>query len=244
VTDQDPAMDALLSFSAALAAGSTIDDVLRNLAVLSAMALQVTGAGVVLVEDGSIVAGASIDRAIEPEHVQAATQQGPGVDAVRTGLVVRVSDLRQVKDRWPSFTSSALQHDLVAVVSVPLQGAEAGIGALDLYAMASRDWADEEIAAAQALATIAAAYMPYASELQQSRVVSTRLRDALSRRIVVEQAKGMVAADRHIPVQQAIDVMRNYAVTHRTSLQEIAEAIVGVGLRPLCNRIATSTSAQ
>jgi GAF domain-containing protein len=235
-------MDALLSFSAALAAGSSIDDVLRNLAVLSAIALQVTGAGVVLVEDGSVVVGASIDRATEPEHVQAATQQGPGVDAVRTGLVVRVSDLRQVNDRWPSFTPSALEHDLVAVMSVPLRVAEAGFGALDLYAMAVRDWPDEEIAAAQALANIAAAYMPYASELQQSCDVSTRLRDALSRRIVVEQAKGMVAAYRHIPVQQAIDIMRHYAVTHRASLQEIAEAIVGVGLRPLCNRVATSAS--
>jgi len=237
-------MDALLSFSAALAAGSSINDILRNLAVLSAMALQVTGAGVVLVEDGSIVAGASIDRATEPEHVQAATQQGPGADAVRTGLVVRVSDLRQVKDRWPSFTSSALQHDLVAVMSVPVRVAGAGIGALDLYAMAVRDWPDDEVAAARALANIAAAYMPYASELQQSRDVSTRLRDALSRRIVVEQAKGMVAAHRHIPVQEAIDVMRDYAATHRASLQEIAEAIVGVGLRPLCSQITTSTAVQ
>jgi len=237
-------MDALLSFSAALAAGSSIDDVLRNLAVLSAMALRVTGAGVVLVEDGSIFAGPSIDRATEPEHVQAATQQGPGVDAVRTGLVVRVSDLRQVKDRWPSFTSSALQHDLVAVMSVPVRVADADIGALDLYAMAVRDWPDEEIAAAQALANIAAAYMPYASELQQSCDVSTRLSDALSRRIVVEQAKGMVAGYRHIPVRQAIDVMRNYAVTHRASLQEIAEAIVVVGLRPLCKRVVTSVAVQ
>jgi GAF domain-containing protein len=227
-------MDALLSFSAALAAGSSIDDVLRNLAVLSAMALQVTGAGVALVEDGSIIAGASIDRATEPEHVQAATQQGPGVDAVRSGLVVRVSDLRQVKDRWPEFTSSALARDIVAVMSVPLRVGEADIGALDLYAMAVRDWPDQEVAVAEALATIAAGYLPRASELQQSRDVSTRLNVALARRIVVEQAKGMVAAQRHIPVQQAIDVMQNYAVTHRASLQEIAEAIVGVGLRPLC----------
>ena len=233
-------MDALLSFSAALAAGSSIDQVLRNLAVLSAMALQVTGAGVVLVENGSVVAGASIDRATEPEHVQAATQQGPGVDAVRTGLVVCVSDLRQVKDRWPCFTDSALHHDLVAVMSVPLRVAGAGMGALDLYAMALRDWPDEQIAVAQALANIAAAYMPYASELQQSCDVSTRLRDALARRIVVEQAKGMVAAYRHIPVQQALDVMRNYALGHQASVQEIANAIVGVGLRPLCGRMATS----
>ena len=237
-------MDALLSFSAALAAGSSIEGVLRNLAVLSAMTLQVTGAGVVLVENGSIIAGASIDRATEPEHVQATRQQGPAVDAVRTGLVVRVSDLRQVKDRWPRFASCALEYDLVAVMSVPLRVAEAAIGALDLYAMGVRDWPDDAVAAAQALANIAAAYMPHASELQQSRDVSTRLRDALSRRIVVEQAKGMVAGYRHIPVQQAIDVMRNYAATHQASLQEIAEAIVGVGLRPLCNRIATSASAQ
>ena len=243
MTDQYAAMDALLSFSAGLAAGSSIDDVLRNLAVLSAMALQVTGAGVVLVEGGSVVAGPSIDRATEPEHVQAATQQGPGADAVRSGLVVRVSDLRQVKDRWPCFSSSALHHDLVAVMSVPLRVPAAGIGALDLYAMTVRDWPDEEVAAAQALASIAAAYLPYASELQQSFDVSARLRAALSRRIVVEQAKGMVAAHRHITVQEAIDVMRNYAMTHRASLQEIAEAIVGVGLRPLCNRVAASACA-
>jgi transcriptional regulator with GAF, ATPase, and Fis domain len=244
VTDQDSAMDALLSFSSALAAGSSIDDVLRNLAVLSAMALQVTAAGVVLVEDESIIAAASIDRATAPEHVQAASQQGPGVDAARTGLVVRVSDLRQVRDRWPSFTSSALEQDVVAVMSVPLRAAEAGIGALDLYAMAVRDWPDEDIAAAQTLANIAAAYMAYASELEQSRDVSMRLHDALSRRIVVEQAKGMVAAYRHISVQQALDVMRNYAVSHRASLLEIAEAIVGIGLRPLWNRHATRLSLQ
>jgi GAF domain-containing protein len=227
-------MRALLSFSRELAAGSPIEDVLHLLAVRSALALQVAGAGVALVDDGLIWVAASIDRSMAAiEDAQAKAQQGPAMDAVRAGSLVRVSDLRQLRDRWPHFTSQALEMGVVAVMSVPLRHAAANLGALDLYATSGRDWPNDEITIAQTLASIAAAYLSYASELERSRQVTKQLHQALTWQIVVEQAKGMIAVDRQIPVDDALGVIRQHAVSHQASMHDVAEAIVGLGLRPL-----------
>lgn len=231
---RDPLMRALSSFTRELAAGSTINDMLHVLAIRGALALQVTGAGVVLAEGNSIRFATAIDHMTAAiERTQEEAQQGPGVDAVRTGGSVRVSDLREDGQRWPPFTARAREHGVVAALSVPLRLGASRLGALDLYSTADRDWPDQHVAVAQALADAAAGYLSHANELERSRMMIAELRDTLAERIVIEQAKGMVAAYQQMTVDEASDVIQHYAASHGSSLRTVAAAIVNLGLRPL-----------
>ena len=105
------------------------------------------------------------------------------------------------------------------------------IGALDLYAAEPRDWSDDDMAAAGVLADMATGLLVNASKLQQHQQLNDQLHRALESRIVVEQAKGIIANARGIWPDTAFQVIRRHARSHNTSLRTVAEAIVTVGLR-------------
>ena len=58
-----------------------------------------------------------------------------------------------------------------------------------------------------------------------------QLREALDSQIVIGQAKGVLAAKRHIPVDEAFQILRKHARSHSASLRSVAEAMVSLGLR-------------
>ena len=62
--------------------------------------------------------------------------------------------------------------------------------------------------------------------------LTQQLQLALTTRVVIEQAKGMVAAQRGIGVEEAFDVLRRHARDHNATLQAVASAVVTLGLRP------------
>lgn len=79
---------------------------------------------------------------------------------------------------------------------------------------------------------MAASYVVNASELDEARRVAGQLREALESRIIIEQAKGILAAEQHISVEQAFVVLRGHARSHGASLRSVAQGVVQPGLRP------------
>jgi AmiR/NasT family two-component response regulator len=67
---------------------------------------------------------------------------------------------------------------------------------------------------------------------RQSQRIAEQLEVALQSRIVIEQAKGIIAAERRISVDQAFDLLRNHARRHNADLRTTADAVVRLGLRP------------
>ena len=47
---------------------------------------------------------------------------------------------------------------------------------------------------------------------------------------MIEQAKGILAADGRLGIDQAYQVLRRHARSHNASLRSVAEAIVNLGL--------------
>ncbi|MST34110.1 PAS domain S-box protein, partial [Acidimicrobiaceae bacterium USS-CC1] len=62
--------------------------------------------------------------------------------------------------------------------------------------------------------------------------LSEQLQVALSSRVVIEQAKGFVAASRAVDLDEAFAVLRQYARSHNQTLHEVATAVVTRRLRP------------
>jgi AmiR/NasT family two-component response regulator len=62
--------------------------------------------------------------------------------------------------------------------------------------------------------------------LRHSEMVTEQLQTALNSRIVIEQAKGILAERRHISLTQAFTLMRTYARNHNRLLSQVARAII------------------
>ncbi len=62
--------------------------------------------------------------------------------------------------------------------------------------------------------------------------LTDHLRTALTTRVLIEQAKGIVAATRGIGVEDAFQILRKHARDHNARLHDVASAVVTLGLRP------------
>jgi GAF domain-containing protein len=222
----------LSEFARTLAGEFAVSDVLHDLAERVTEVLGVPGAGVSLADSGRIRFVAAIDEVTAAiERVQEDTQEGPCVDAHRAGELVLVADLRDDPGRWPTFAERARELGIVAVAGIPMSWNGTRLGALDLYSTARRDWLADDVVLAQVLADMATCYIAHASELERSRRTVEQLQEALESRVVIEQAKGMLAAERSISVNEAFELIRSHARSHSASLRAVGEAIVNLGLR-------------
>jgi GAF domain-containing protein len=166
----------------------------------------------------------------ELERVQEQLQRGPCIEAFRTGKVVAVPDLSARSDQWPDYCSAAAAVGVGAVASIPMPLGEQTVGALNLYANGTRDWPDEDLEAARVMADMATGYLINASRQQAQLQLTGQLQHALNTRVVVEQAKGMVAERKGIPPEEAYAIIRQHARSHSATVHGVAQAIVDLGL--------------
>jgi AmiR/NasT family two-component response regulator len=94
------------------------------------------------------------------------------------------------------------------------------------------NWSDQDVVAALVLADIATGYVVHASELDQARRVNEQLQAALDSRVAIEQAKGLLAGERSITLDEAFVVLRSQARSRHPPIHAIAHAVVELGLRP------------
>lgn len=173
---------------------------------------------------------ATSEAVIEIERVQEEHQQGPCVAAFQSGQMVVISAIADL-DRWPSYRHAAADSGFVAVVGIPLAVNGSRVGSLNVYDTKEREWSPDDLAAAGVLADIATAYIVRAGELTEARRLSAQLQHALNARIVIEQAKGMLARDHDLSVDEAFELLRRHARSNNVSLRSVGHAIVELGLQ-------------
>jgi GAF domain-containing protein len=207
--------------------------VLASLTGLAAQATGVVGSALSLVRDGALrCAGAHGEPAAVLEQLQATEQQGPAVDVVREGVAISVADLRDLADRWPRLVQESPSQRVRAVATVPLRAGTDVLGALTLYDGKVRRWGDADLGVAARLADVAAWCIQQASGLERQQRTLAQLQRALDSRIVIEQAKGFIAARRNVTVDAAFALLRKHANDHNANLHAAAEAVVKLGFCP------------
>ncbi|HEY2324080.1 MAG TPA: GAF and ANTAR domain-containing protein, partial [Thermoanaerobaculia bacterium] len=173
---------------------------------------------------------ASNETITEIERVQELAQHGACVEAYKSGMVTQSNDLT-VETRWPELAPDAVRLGLRSIVAIPMRLTDQTIGSLNVYDSKPREWLPEDVQAAQVLADMAVSYISNASALERAERVREQLERALESRIVIEQAKGMVAADQGIGVDEAFKRLRTYARARHVSIHEVSAAVVNLGLR-------------
>lgn len=166
----------------------------------------------------------------EVEQVQQRTQVGPCVTAFRSGEIVAISDVAAGFDRWPEYSRAAARVGIHAVASIPLRLAEQPVGALNLYAGKPREWEADDMAAAVVMGDMATGYLLNASKHRQQVELADQLQHALDSRVLIEQAKGMLAARHEITPTAAFERLRRHARERGASVHAVADAVVHLGM--------------
>jgi GAF domain-containing protein len=161
------------------------------------------------------------------ELFQVQNQEGPCLDAFQTGTPVVNADLREATSRWPMFAPHASAAGFRSVHAFPLRLRQEKIGALNVFSRnVGGRLEDSDINIVQALADVASIGLLQERAISRGELLTEQLQAALNSRIIIEQAKGVVAQARGISVDAAFELIRSYARQHQRRLGEVAHTVV------------------
>lgn len=163
------------------------------------------------------------------ELLQIEADLGPCLLAYRTGAQVVVEDLRVDPQRWPDFAERAAQYNYRSVVALPLRLRQERVGALNLFGKEVGSLGQGDIQVGQALADVATIGILHQRILTQSDLINQQLQSALNTRVIIEQAKGVLAERGSVDMDQAFTMLRNHARMTRQRLADVARAVVEHG---------------
>ncbi|MEU4716671.1 GAF and ANTAR domain-containing protein [Micromonospora purpureochromogenes] len=211
-------------------------DVLEFLHVLTERCVQLLGvsaAGLLLTDQqGTLqVVAASSERTRLLELFQLQTDQGPCVDCFRTGRPVSVVDV-SATGRWPRFTAAAAEVGFAAVHALPMRLRSEVIGALNLFDSQPGALDEGRLRIGQALADVATIGLLQQRAIHRRDTLTEQLQTALNSRVLIEQAKGVLAERLQVDVGEAFTLLRSGARSHNRRLSDLAQAIVD-GSEPL-----------
>ena len=167
------------------------------------------------------------EMALAADELQYEHGYGPCMDSGRGGVLLRVDDMHS-ELRWPEYVQHVVATTPVrSSLSVPLPYQGSSIGALNIYstkpaAFASPDSLRAGTDVAEVIAVAVANADAHAQLFEQAR----NMRLAMESRAVIEQAKGVLMAQRHVTAEQAFEILREASQRYNRKLRDIATGIV------------------
>jgi hypothetical protein len=207
-------------------------DFMQTLAERCVELLNVTSAGIMLADPNGklrhIACSSEQMRLVELLELQLA--EGPCFDAYNDQAAVRCDSLHNAEARWPQFAPHARKGGFEAVSAVPMRLRSEVIGALNLFSSQNAAMTHQDLALAQAMADIATIGILQERAIHDSLAFSAQLEVALESRIVIEQAKGIVAERDRVSVDDAFQLIRRFARHHNRLLSDTARQIIAGAL--------------
>jgi GAF domain-containing protein len=166
------------------------------------------------------------EMSLAADELQYERGHGPCMDAGRGGVVLRVDDMR-TETRWPDYVSRVLDTGVRSSLSVPLPYQGSTIGALNIYASRPTAFASREsLAAGLEVAETIAVAVANADAHWQLTEQARNMRLAMESRAAIEQAKGVLMAQRRVDADQAFEILREASQRYNRKLRDIAAGIV------------------
>ncbi|WP_137148169.1 GAF and ANTAR domain-containing protein [Mycolicibacterium sp. CR10] len=220
-------LDAVVSLVDSLLVDFDVVDLLTELTERCAQLLDVAAAGFLLADsfDQLHLLAATTEQARALEVFQLQTDQGPCMDCYATGAPVSVADVATETERWPRFVPAAQLAGFASVHAVPMRAAGIVLGALGLFGSEPGELNDADVLVAQTLAHIASVAILQEHAPTPSTVMP-QLRSALTSRIIVEQAKGLLREFLDVPVEEAFTILRAYSRARGEHLTEVARRLM------------------
>jgi GAF domain-containing protein len=226
----------LVQLADTLVAGYDVAEMFYYLVESCTDVLSIDHAGLMLVDaDGNlhvVAATSEVTHLIELLQIQ--NQEGPCLDAFRSGQVVESGPLTdpEVRARWPRLTEAAHDAGFGAITAMPMRLRDQVLGALNLFRVETADLTADDLSVAQAFANIATISILQARATHDARVVIDQLQRALDTRVVIEQAKGFIAQHADITLDESFARIRRYSRNNNLRLSNVARDIVANVLDP------------
>ena len=218
----------LVELSDTLVADFDVVELLTKLADRCVEALDVQAAGLMLATpDGQLRLMASsspVIRGLELFELQA--REGPCLDAFRTGAPIVNHDLASDDARWPRFSAEAVGAGFRSVHALPMRLRDTVIGALNLFRSSAELLDPSDIEAAAAFADVATIAILQHRAAVEGQLINLRLQTVLNDRIVIEQAKGIVAEREGVDMAGAFSSLRRHAQRHGLHLAAVARNLI------------------
>jgi GAF domain-containing protein len=160
------------------------------------------------------------------ELLEVQNSEGPCRDCYDTGQPVLNRRLEGQEASWPVFTPRAMEAGFLMVHALPLRLRDEVIGALNIFSSEPRELSPVDASLAQALADAATITVLQERASKHATALTDQLQVALNARIVIEQAKGILAERLNIPVDEAFHLLRRYARNNRVPLSGVAGLVI------------------
>ncbi len=201
---------------------------LHSLAEACIELLDVDAVGLMLANarGGLRLVASSSNRMMDHEVFELQSDEGPCLDTFRTGRQVVNVDIREAADRWPTFAAAALEADLRSTHALPLRLRGQLIGAMNLCSTKDQRLSGADLILGQALADAATISLLQQRAISEQSLLAQQLQTALDTRILVEQAKGVLAERSGLSPNETFGYLRGYARTNRQALSAVAVAVI------------------
>ena len=225
--------EAFATLADSLVVGYDVLDLLQTLVENCHDLLDVDSAGILLLssENAHEVVASTSEANTLVGIMQLDANAGPCLECFRTRTVVSLPDIDIGSGRWPDFCATARAHGILSVYAIPLRLRETTIGTLNLMRNERGELNQHDIRAAQALADVATIGILQERTIHDSSAIRDQLQNALSSRIVIEQAKGVVSETAHLSMDEAFQRLRHYARSQQATLSSVAQRLVEGELR-------------
>jgi transcriptional regulator with GAF, ATPase, and Fis domain len=218
---------AFVELADTLVAEFDVVDFLHGLADRAVQLLDVDAAGLMLADQrGSLqVIASSSEQARLVELFQLQHDQGPCLECYQTGRPVYEADMAAAMQRWPVFAPAAAGAGFAAMQAIPMRLRDDVIGAMNLFMHTPRRLDETGLRVGQALADVATIGLLQERNLRHQEVLAEQLQGALNSRVVIEQAKGVLAERLGLDMGQAFGQLRGQARVQNRRLAELAGAV-------------------
>ena len=211
-----------------------IADLLHTLVQQCVELLDVAAAGLTLADErGSLqVLASSTEQARLLELFQLSIDEGPCVECFTGSAPVLVADIAAQASRWPRFAAEAARDGFASVHALPLRLRRQTIGALNLFGHAPGELSADDVGLAQGLADTATIGILQERAVRRGETLSEQLQTALNSRVIIEQAKGVLAVTGELTMDSAFTALRSYARRNNLRLSDVARTIADRELDP------------
>jgi GAF domain-containing protein len=171
---------------------------------------------------------ATMERARVLELFELQIKEGPCLECFTTGDPITNIQLADAEatERWPEFTPAAVEAGFAATHALPMRLRGRVIGALNMFNDQPVHLTDSDVAVGQAMADVATIGLLHQRNSDEQTILSEQLQTALHSRILVEQAKGALAALAGVSLAEAFKALRAHARRNNMTLTDVAAAVV------------------
>jgi GAF domain-containing protein len=215
----------------------SMESVLQRVAELAKQVMpQIAEASVSLVGDSSQATVACTGQlAMDLDESQYEPGHGPCLESARGGEVIQIDDVR-AEERWPLYVTMALELGVMSSLSTPIPVQRQAHAALNLYALKPNAFDPESVEMAATFASYAGVAIANMHLYDGSRRLVEQLQVAMVSRAVIDQAKGILMAQRHCSAQEAFEVLVDLSSRSNTKLRDVAQALVDQAVRATQSR--------